>query len=111
MLNYKFGPGNTYILACNYGAESMALLHLMMEAGVKPVVAFVDYHVDPAMEKAESDLRMFADEKGLTYECLDVKEKAPEDAKFGEWSRKIRYDFFKSALPTTRTTSSKAIST
>lgn len=96
MLNYKFGPGNTYILACNYGAESMALLHLMMEAGVKPVVAFVDYHVDPAMEKAESDLRMFADEKGLTYECLDVKEKAPEDAKFGEWSRKIRYDFFKS---------------
>lgn len=95
MLNYKFGPGNTYMLACNYGPESMALLHMMMQEGVKPVIAFVDYHVDPAMEDAEKSVRQFCLDNDLVYEYRDVTEEKPSPEEFGEWSRKIRYDFFK----------------
>ncbi len=95
MLNYKFGPGNVYLLACNYGAASMALLREMEEAGVKPVLAYVNYKVDPALDEAYEGLKAYADVHGLVLECLDVEEKAPGKEEFPEWARKIRYAFFK----------------
>ncbi len=95
MLDYKFGPGNNYILACNYGPESMALLHMMEASGVKPIVVFIDYHLGLPMEEAGKSLEAYSREHGLVYESLDVEEEAPGQEEFVEWSRKIRYGFFK----------------
>lgn len=99
MLSYDFDPKATYLAACSYGSDSMSLLDMMQKDGVKPIVCFVNYHIDPESDDDERNLRAYCLEKGLTMEVLDCsalpeekKNKDPDN--FKSWAREARYGFF-----------------
>lgn len=87
----------TYILACAYGPDSMALLDLTLEKGIKPIVCFVNYHSYESIDEEENALRKYCEEKGLTLEVFDTSnyEESLKQTSFEEWARKARYSFFK----------------
>jgi tRNA(Ile)-lysidine synthase TilS/MesJ len=70
-LDYTFGPGNTYLVADTFGPASQCLLGLMLEAGVKPVVCHVNYHLNEDSDKAQAFWPSIAKE-GLVFEVLDA---------------------------------------
>lgn len=99
MLNYKFHPNATYLIAVSYGADSMALLDMLQKEGVKPVVLCVNYNISPYAETDCSNLRAYCLKQELDFEFFDCAALPPEQQfKEGEdfvtWARRIRYDFF-----------------
>lgn len=96
MLDYKFGPNNTYLVACSYGPDSMALLDMMRKAGVSPIVCYVNYHAGTLSEESEEMLRRYCLQKRLVLEVCDAAqvEQKGRDENFGQWSREVRYNFF-----------------
>lgn len=94
-LNYDFGKESVYLVACTYGPDSMALLDMMQEDGVKPVVCFVDYHMGENLREAREGVEKYCQEHGL---LLEVNEATPpegkSEAEIANWARKLRYGFF-----------------
>jgi len=90
-------PTGTYLVACTFGPDSMALLDMTISHGVKPIVCFVNYHTEDSMEDEQKKMIEYAEEKGLTLEILDAntvsQEGRTED--FSAWARTTRYAFFK----------------
>lgn len=100
MLNYKFNPQSTYLVAVTFGPDSMALLDMLQKEGISPVVCCVNYHVSPTADEDYGNLRAYCQEKGLEFEYFDTYNLKPEDKlKEGEdfkfWARKVRYGFFR----------------
>ena len=94
MIDYPFKKRGTYLVSCNFAPDSMALVDMLLESGVRPIVCFVDY----GNGEFDDDIR------GLGQYCLNNRlrlevRKAPavpegtED--YSAWSRAVRYDFFK----------------
>ena len=101
MLDYKFDPKAVYLVAVTYGPDSMALLDMMQNEGVKPVVCCVNYHVFSDASDSYAQLKAYCEAKGLPFEYLDCatlpeSERYPEGADFSFWARRVRYDFFRS---------------
>lgn len=94
--DYKYDPEATYLLACTFGPDSMALLSMALERGVKPVVLFVNYHTEDSMEQEEKQLHDYCTERGLTLEVLDTStvDQTGREEDFPAWARKTRYAFF-----------------
>lgn len=92
-----FDPSGTYLVACTFGPDSMALLDLVQSKGIKPIVCFVNYHTEDSMEDEQRRLITYCEEKNLPLEILDTnlvsQEGRAED--FSKWARDIRYAFFK----------------
>ncbi len=99
MFNFNIDPEATYLVACTYGADSMALLDMLLKKGAKPVVVSINYHRFDSTPEDFAGLAGFCKEKGLAFEFLDA-DSLPEDKKFHEgddfkvWARNTRYDFF-----------------
>ena len=90
--NLNLSKKDTYILACSYGPDSMALFKMLLEQGYKFVVAHVNYHI---LSQADED------EKGIKEYCLKHKIKfysfstyMPEGVNEEIWAREVRYDYF-----------------
>src|SRR5574344_458158 len=97
VLDYTFGPGNTYLVADTFGPSAPCLLGLMLEAGVKPVVCHVNYHLNADSEKAQALLQEFCNKNGLILEVCDTAkvDQTGKDKNYAAWQRRIRYAFFK----------------
>ena len=93
MFKYKFENGRNYLIACSYGPDSMALLSMLLEYKIKPIVCNVDYHVREEAPQEEADLRKYCEEKSLIFECLDART-IKMQGNFEAWARDIRYMFF-----------------
>jgi len=95
MINLDIQKDVTYVLAANYGPDSMALTHALEKAGATFVVAYVNYKLDPSWDLAEEGLRKYCQEHGITMEVLNAEnhEEKNEEA-FEAWAHKTRYDFF-----------------
>ncbi len=93
----ELNPEGTYILSCAYGPDSMCLLDLTLEQGIKPIVCFVNYHSYDSMEQEQNDLAAYCKAKNLTLEVLDTasSDQNGKDEDFADWARKVRYAFFK----------------
>jgi len=96
VLDYTFGPGNTYLVADTYGPASQCLLGMILESGVKPVVCHVNYHLNDDSDKAQELLSQYCKEKGLVFEVLDAAkaDQTGKDTDYPAWQRKVRYVFF-----------------
>jgi bifunctional protein TilS/HprT len=96
VLNYTFGPGNTYLVADTFGPASQCLVGLLVEAGVKPVVCHVNYHLNPDSEKAQAELTEYCQKNGLILEVCDTHnvDQTGKDEDYPAWQRRIRYAFF-----------------
>ena len=100
MLDHKFDKSATYLLSGTFGPDSQALLHMMMQEGIKPIVCCVNYHKFDLSNDDFNRLRSYCEEQGLQFEGLDTDElpaekQMREDEEFSDWARKIRYGFFK----------------
>ena len=100
MLDYKFKKNATYLCACTYGPDSMALLDMLQKQGIKPVVVCINYHKFEESSEDYINLASYCGARGLVFEYLDAnvlpeEEKFHEGEDFSEWARKTRYAFFK----------------
>lgn len=100
MLDYKFSKGATYLSACTFGPDSMALLDMLQKSGIKPIVVCINYHKFEDTSDDYIKLATYCGAKGLTLEYLDAATLPPEEAyhdgdDFKAWARKVRYAFFK----------------
>ena len=100
MINYKLKKKATYLVACTYGSDSMALVDMVQKEGIKPIVVCINYH---KFEEADNDyvrLAQYCGARGLVFEYLDANE-LPEGKRYEEgknfktWARTTRYAFFK----------------
>ena len=83
----------TYLLACSYGPDSMALFDKLYKAKVKFVVCFVNYHKRKEAEQEQKDITKYCKKMGVKLEICDTK-KIKRTGNFQEWAREVRYDFF-----------------
>lgn len=99
-LSYRFDPKATYLLACSYGSDSMALLDILRKMGVRFVVCFVNYHTSPSNDVDQQSLTEYCLSQGLTLEILDTaklpdEQQKTEKEEFKDWARSVRYRFFR----------------
>ena len=72
MFNFNIDPEATYLVACTYGADSMALLDMLLKKGAKPVVVSINYHRFDSTPEDFAGLAGFCKEKGFwpqIYRC------------------------------------------
>jgi len=94
-MNFNYDKNKTYLLACSYGPDSMALLNMLIKDGFHPIVCHVNYHRRPESNSEQKGLESFCETNHLELKVLDT---AGLEAKgnFQAWAREIRYRFFKS---------------
>ena len=86
--------GDTIILGCSGGPDSMCLLSLLMKENINIIVAHVNHHVRKESDEEYSYLKSFFEKNNITFEGLDLYE-LPKD-NFESIARKKRYEFFES---------------
>ena len=96
-INLNLDKSKKYVVACSFGPDSMALLALAIEKGLKIVVAHVNYRKRKAAVFEQKSLEKFCDENNIKIYVLDLLKKHPS-GNFQNWAREIRYDFFKKVL-------------
>ncbi len=100
MITYKFDPTANYLAAVSYGPDSMAMLDMLIKKGTNVVVCALNYH---SFEGSDADffaLQIYCEAKKIRFEGLDTaelpeEEKMKEGQSFSDWSRTVRYAFFK----------------
>lgn len=95
MIDLDLDPKGTYLEACSYGPDSMALLDMLQKKGFKPIVCHVNYHKRDISDFEQTSLQKYCQEHNLIFECLDTNTLVHEEGNFQAWARKVRYDFFK----------------
>lgn len=94
LFNYEFDKNATYLLACSYGPDSMALFDMLLKANAKIVCCHVNYHKRGSdSDDEEKNLREYSKEHNVPFECLDART-IKKEGNFQEWAREIRYMFF-----------------
>ena len=71
MLDFKFDPKATYLIACTYGPDSMALLDMVQKKGGKPIVCCINYHLFATSNEDAASLADYCKKAGLEMEYLD----------------------------------------
>lgn len=90
--NYEFDK--TYLVACSYGPDSMALLNILVENDYRLIVCHVNYHRRPESNLEQKGLETFCATHKLELKVLDTTGLEPK-GNFQAWAREIRYQFFK----------------
>ena len=96
MNNLILDKNKTYLLACSFGPDSMALFHLLLEGGYKFEVAIVNYHLRKESDLEVNGLDEYCKLHGITLHIFDVKKLIAKDIE--NECRKIRYEFFKKII-------------
>ena len=94
MVDFEFDNTKNSIAAISFGPDSMALLGMLLEKNIRPVVCHVNYHTRKESNYEEEALKEFCEHNGLIFECLDAS-KIKKEGNFEAWARQIRYMFFK----------------
>ncbi len=92
MLSLK--KDGTYLLACSFGPDSMALLNMLIEQNIQPIVCHVNYHRRPESDMEQTGLEQYCLSHNLELNVLDTKGLKPT-GNFQAWARNVRYRFFK----------------
>ncbi len=94
MLNLD--KNKTYLLACSFGPDSMALFHMLLKEGYKFSAAHVNYHLREESDTEEIGLRKYCYENNIKCFVFDNKESIKKNIEAK--CRVIRYSFFKSVF-------------
>jgi len=92
-IHFPFEREAAYLVACSYGPDSMALLHLLGKQHRKLVVCHVNYHKRDVSDFEEESLRKYCHDHGYIFEKMDADSDA-DHGNFQAWAREMRYDFF-----------------
>ena len=93
----KLDKKKKYVVACSFGPDSMALLHMAIKEGYKLVVAHVNYHKREESNFEENSLRAYCKNHLVPVFVLDTT-CLKQTGNFQDWARRVRYEFFKSVL-------------
>ncbi len=85
----------TYLLACSFGSDSMALCYLLLKGGYKFEVAYVNYNLRKESKDEEEGLKKYCQDNGLKLHIKEVEKNTIKGNIEGN-CRVIRYDFFSS---------------
>lgn len=87
----------TYLLACSYGPDSMALFDMLKKAGFSFSVAHVNYHLRKESDIEEKLLKEKCLKEGITCHVYSLTSK-PIKCNIEKECRDIRYNFFASLI-------------
>ena len=90
----KLDKDKLYLLACSYGPDSMALLHMLLIGGYKFIVAHVNYGVRKESIDETNNLNLFCAHNDIEIEVKYAKNEV-KGGNFEAKAREIRYNFFK----------------
>lgn len=90
MLNLD--KNKTYLLACSFGPDSMALFKLLLDNEYRFYVAHVNYHLRSDSDKETEGLSNFCQKYQIKLFIKDVQSKIEKNIE--EKCREIRYQFF-----------------
>lgn len=90
---FPFDKNKTYLLACSFGPDSMALLNMLVEEGFEPIVCHVNYHKRPESNFEQSGLEQYCLAHDLELDVLDTTG-MKFTGNFQAWARNVRYRFF-----------------
>ena len=93
MLDLKISRTKTYLLACSFGPDSMALLDKLLALKIHLVVCHVNYHKRDVSDYEETSLREYCKKHNIPFEVLDSRI-LKQEGNFQSWARDIRYQFF-----------------
>lgn len=93
MRKFNIDKNKTYLLACSYGPDSMALLDKLIKEQFKIVVCHVNYHKRDISNFEEESLRKYCLDRNILIEVLDTSS-LKVVGNFQAWARDVRYDFF-----------------
>ncbi|MBQ4252669.1 MAG: tRNA lysidine(34) synthetase TilS [Erysipelotrichaceae bacterium] len=82
-----------YVMGVSGGCDSMALLSLCLERGLKLTVCFVNYKLRKSADDEERLVREYCGERGIEVRTLYPVQKDPDN--FQKWAREVRYAFYK----------------
>ncbi len=92
MFNYE--KDKTYILACSFGPDSMALFDMLLKNDFTFVVAHVNYHKRAESDFEETSLRNYCKKNNVICEVYSANQDNIT-GNFQAWARSVRYDFFR----------------
>ncbi len=99
-LNKLLVSGDTIILGCSGGPDSMALLYLLCKIRKHLDINIVVAHVNHNVRKESYDELLFVSDyckkNKITFECMTIEKYS--DDNFENEARMIRYDFFSSLI-------------
>ena len=93
-MELKFDKTKTYILACSFGPDSMALFNMLLKQGYKFVVCHVNYNTRKESNYEAKSLYEFCKKHNIKMYLKSVKH-SQENGNFEAWAREVRYSFFK----------------
>lgn len=93
MKKLNIDKNKTYLLACSYGPDSMALLDKLIKEHFKIVVCHVNYHKRDISDFEEESLRKYCLDHNILIEILDTSS-LKVVGNFQAWARDVRYEFF-----------------
>lgn len=83
-----------YLLACSYGPDSMALLHMLKSEGYNFIVGHVNYGIRKEAKEETDALNEYCAHNDIEIEVYYVKDEI-KGGNFEAKAREIRYNFFK----------------
>ena len=89
-----YSTNDTYLLACSFGPDSMALFDMLYKKGINFVACLVNYNTRKESLIEEQSLKKYALERNIKCYVKSVFYKE-EDGNFEAWARNVRYLFFK----------------
>lgn len=98
--SFKFSKGDTIVVGCSTGPDSMALVDMLLKVrnkyNLSLIIAHVNHNVrEESYEEAEF-LKKYCYENGLIFESMIIEEYG--DDNFHNEARNIRYNFFDSLV-------------
>ena len=97
---FTFCKGDTIVIGCSAGPDSMALVDMLLKIREKYslnlIVAHVNHNLRAQSVQEEEYLRNYCEKKKLMFECMMITEYG--DDNFHNEARNIRYDFFEKVV-------------
>lgn len=99
-LNKLLKDGDTILLGCSGGPDSMCLLHILCDIRKKKDINIIVAHVDHNVRKESHDelvfVKNYCKDNNLLFECMTIEKYS--DDNFENEARIIRYDFFEKLI-------------
>lgn len=98
--SYAWHPGDTIVIGCSAGADSMALFDMLLkqkdEFSLSLICAHVNHHVRKESEEEQIFLENYCKQRGVIFETMTIDRYS--DDNFHNEARAIRYRFFENVV-------------
>ena len=98
--NFKFNIGDTIVIGCSSGPDSMALVDMLLKVREKYQLQLIIAHVNHNVRSESYDeaiyMKEYCEKNNLLFETMTIEEYG--DDNFHNEARKIRYHFFEDII-------------